>query len=75
MLTHLVPKLLLYTKYIEKIKQMFLNDFRSAPPPFTPTPNGLHRHVWTIPFSGSDYLMLAQSIHCGSTPEHIKAVV
>jgi hypothetical protein len=60
--------------YIERIKQLFLNDFRSAPPPFTPTPNGFHRHVFTIPFSGSDYLILAQSIWCGSTPEISKAV-
>jgi hypothetical protein len=60
--------------YIERIKQLFFNYFRSAPSPFTLTSNGLHRHVWAIPFSGSDYQMPAQSIWCGSTPEISKAV-
>jgi hypothetical protein len=34
--------------YIKEIKQLFLNDFRSASPLFTPTLNGLCRHVQAI---------------------------
>jgi len=59
-------------KSIVKIKQLFLDDFRSAPPPSTPASNGLHRCIWTIHFDGSDCLMPIQSIWCGSTPGIIK---
>jgi hypothetical protein len=52
---------------IYEIKQLFLNDFRSAPPLCTPAPNELCRCVWAIPSSGSDHLMPVPFIWCGST--------
>jgi hypothetical protein len=47
------------------IKELFVNNFRSAPPPSTLTLNGLCRCVQAVSFGESDHLTPAESVRCG----------